>query len=297
MGNVKIYDDVNFDIQIEIKSEINEPIKFNSFYEEGNTLVLDIYDRIIFTNKTNIINVVEIIYPNKYNIIQKIPFEKENCLLFVYERFLIAGYDNYEFNVYTYNYNKYQEIDNSNFIKNMVLNECLLNMYYFEKHSFINWDFIIGRDADFLVKKTNKNKYKSYPIGYHEQYYMYSKNQIMFIEPSYIAFGDRLALIDLNKVKEEIEENNINIFLYSLLKKEEKLFFFSQYQNLDRELIIYIKEDSILKQGRAFIKNETLDIELLKERKDIKIDYFIRKDDLLFILFSGNISIFQFSNV
>ena len=84
MGNVKIYDDVNFDIQIEIKSEINEPIKLDSFYEEGNTLVLDIYDRIIFTNKTKIINVVEIIYPNKYNIIQKIPFEEEEeyCWLF-----------------------------------------------------------------------------------------------------------------------------------------------------------------------------------------------------------------------
>lgn len=50
-----------------------------------------------------------------------------------------------------------------------------MNMCYFEKHSFINWDFIIGRDADFLVKKTNKNKYKAYPIGYHEHYYLYSK--------------------------------------------------------------------------------------------------------------------------
>ncbi len=52
-----------------------------------------------------------------------------------------------------------------------------------------------------------------------------------------------------------------------------------------------------MKQGRAFIRDETLDIELLKERKDIKIDYLIRKDDLLFVLLSGNISIFQFSNV
>lgn len=119
----------------------------------------------------------------------------------------------------------------------------------------------------------------------------------MFIEPSYIAFGNRLALIDLNKVKEEIEKNNENILLYSLLMNRGKFFFLSQYQNLDRELIIYINKDSILKQGRAFIKDETLDIELLKKRKDIKIDYFIRKDDLLFILFSGNISIFQFSNV
>ena len=32
MGNVKIYDDVNFNMQIEIKSEINEPIKFSDFY-------------------------------------------------------------------------------------------------------------------------------------------------------------------------------------------------------------------------------------------------------------------------
>ena len=51
-----------------------------------------------------------------------------------------------------------------------------------------------------------------------------------------------------------------------------------------------------MKQGRAFIRDEALNIELLKERKDIKIDYFIWKDDLLFVLFSGNISIFQFSN-
>ena len=40
-----------------------------------------------------------------------------------------------------------------------------------------------------------------------------------------------------------------------------------------------------MKQGRAFIRNETLDIELLKERKDIKIDYLIRKDDLLFVYY------------
>ena len=299
MGNVKIYDDVNFNMQIEIKSEINEPIKFSNFYhfsEEGNTLVLDKYDRIIFTNKTNIINVVEIIYPNKYNIIQKIPFEKEYCCLFIYEKYLIATYDNYKFNVYSYNNSKYEEIDNTNFIKNLVLNERFMNMCYFEKYAFKDWEFIIGADADFLVKKTNKKKYKAYPIGYHDGYFNFSKNQILFIEPSYIAFGNRLALIDLNKVKEEIEENNANISLYSLLMKEE-VCFLSQYQNLDRELIIYINKDSILKQGRAFIKDETLDIELLKERKDIKIDYFIRKDDLLFILFSGNISIFQFSNV
>ena len=56
-----------------------------------------------------------------------------------YEKLLIAGYDNinYKFNVYTYNNNKYEEIDNANFIKNMVLNESLMNMCYFEKHSLI----------------------------------------------------------------------------------------------------------------------------------------------------------------
>ena len=163
MGNVKIYDDVNFNMQIEIKSEINEPIKFSNFYhfsEEGNTLVLDKYDRIIFTNKTNIINVVEIIYPNKYNIIQKIPFEKEYCCLFIYEKYLIATYDNYKFNVYSYNNSKYEEIDNTNFIKNLVLNERFMNMCYFEKYAFKDWEFIIGADADFLVKKTKKKNIK-----------------------------------------------------------------------------------------------------------------------------------------
>ena len=105
MGNVKIYDEGNFDIQIEIKSDINEPIEFDDYREKGNTLVLDKYDRIIFTDKTNFIYVTEIIYPNKYNIIQKIPFEKTHFWLFVYEKYLIAGYYNYEFNVYVYNTN------------------------------------------------------------------------------------------------------------------------------------------------------------------------------------------------
>ena len=118
----------------------------------------------------------------------------------------------------------------------------------------------------------------------------------MFIEPSYIVFGNRLAFIELNKVKEDIEENDNYITLYSLLMKE-PIYYFSQYHNLDRELIIYINKGSILKQDRESIKDETLNIELLKERKDIKVDYFIRKDDLLFILFSGNLFIFQFSNV
>ena len=31
MGNVKIYDELNFDMQIEIKSEINEPIEFGDY--------------------------------------------------------------------------------------------------------------------------------------------------------------------------------------------------------------------------------------------------------------------------
>ena len=86
----------------------------------------------------------------------------------------------------------------------------------------------------FFRQKTNKKKYKAYPIGYHEGYFTFSKNQILFIEPSYIAFGNRLALIDLNKVKEEIEENNANISLYSLLMNRGKFFFLSQYQNLNR---------------------------------------------------------------
>ena len=34
MGNVKIYDEGNFDIQIEIKSEINEPIEFDDYREK-----------------------------------------------------------------------------------------------------------------------------------------------------------------------------------------------------------------------------------------------------------------------
>ena len=136
------------------------------------------------------------------------------------KKYLIAGYYNYEFNIYVYKNNKYEEINNKDFIKNMVLNETLFNICYFEKYSFKDWDFIIGIDADFLVKKTDKKKYKAYPIGYHDSYYHFSKNRIMFIEPSYIAFCDKLALIDLNKVKEEIDENDKNFTLYSLLLKE-----------------------------------------------------------------------------
>ena len=242
MGNVKIYDEGNFDIQIEIKSEINEPIEFDDYREKGNTLVLDKYDRIIFTDKTNFIYVTEIIYPNKYNIIQKIPFEKTHFWLFVYEKYLIAGYYNYEFNAYVYNNDKYEEINNKDFIKNMVLNETLLNMCYFEKYSFKDWDFIIGIDTDFLVKKTDKKKFKAYPIGYHESYFNFFKNRILFIEPSYIAFCDKLTLIDLNRVKEEIDENDKYFTLHSILMKIEGCGLISQCQNLDRELIIYIKK-------------------------------------------------------
>ena len=158
------------------------------------------------------------------------------------KKYLIAGYYNYEFNAYVYNNDKYEEINNKDFIKNMVLNETLLNMCYFEKYSFKDWDFIIGIDTDFLVKKTDKKKFKAYPIGYHESYFNFFKNRILFIEPSYIAFCDKLTLIDLNRVKEEIDENDKYFTLHSILMKIEGCGLISQCQNLDRELIIYIKK-------------------------------------------------------
>ena len=93
---------------------------------------------------------------------------------------------------------------------------------------------------------SDKKKFKAYPIGYHESYFNFFKNRILFIEPSYIAFCDKLALIDLNRVKEEIDENDKYFTLHSILMKIEGFGLISQCQNLDRELIIYIKEDSIL---------------------------------------------------
>lgn len=303
MGNIKIYDEMKFELILEIKSEEKEPLNFGHF-EGGKTLVLDENDRIIFTNRNKIINIAEIIYPNKYNIIQKIKIKK-HCWLFIYENYLIAGHEEYIFSVYSYKNNQYEEVDSINFKNNLVYEDLCLNLCYFENHFFKDWNLIFGIDGDFLYKKKTK-KYKTYPIGYHDHYFAFDKNQIMFFEPSFVVFGDKLFIINLNKIKkdededEKMEPNEDGPYIYSLMSKKGNYLDFDfplklfQYQNLDKKSIIYIKGDSILGQSNACIKDGSLNLKLSKERNDIKVDYFIRKDDLLFVLFSGDLFIYQF---
>ena len=130
---------------------------------------------------------------------------------------------------------------------------------------------------------------------------------MVIFEPSYIIIGNNEILLDLKKIEDEKKGEKTFTGISSLsLKKnaiiEEKDNYFynmtqqSCYQNLNENSFIYLNFSSHLKQFNVKASKSDFKITLFKEREDIKGHFFIKKDDLLFVLKDKDLLVYQFSN-
>ena len=126
----------------------------------------------------------------------------------------------------------------------------------------------------------------------------FHKNQKVLIEPSYLILGDSEILVNLDKYGYEIYgfiqkaafKNDENLYLYNFEGKNFRIC----YENLSNSSFIYLNDNSFLSQI-DIIKNENyFDLKLNEKREDIKGNYFLRNEDILFILSKNKISIYHF---
>jgi len=127
----------------------------------------------------------------------------------------------------------------------------------------------------------------------------FHKNQKVIIEPSYLILGDSELLINLDNynhkedygfIQKAAFKNNDNLYYYNIAGEDFRIC----YENLSNSSFIYLNDNSFLSQI-DIIKNESdFDLKLIEKREDIKGNYFLRNEDILFILSKNKISIYHF---
>ena len=158
------------------------------------------------------------------------------------------------------------------------------------------------------IKKIKKKKFIKFDPDEINGYFY--RNQMVTFGPSYIIIGNEEILLDLKKLKEikdEKEEEFFSSGISSLSLKKNSIIEVkdyyndimrqqSCYQNLNENSFIYLNFLSHLKQFNVKASQSDFEIKLFKEREDINGQFFIKKDDLLFVLKGKDLLIYQFSN-
>ena len=114
------------------------------------------------------------------------------------------------------------------------------------------------------------------------------RNQILFIEPSYIILGNEQIILNLNN---EEEDKKIEGIPFTDENKEMDYQRQSCYKNLNKNSFICL--DNYLKQFNIINENK---VKLFGIREDIKGQFFEIKDKLLFILNKKQLLIYEFNN-
>ena len=309
LDNVKVYDSDNFTPKISIQKANKIEDEDSLSLENFPILCCNEENKIIF-NEKHTINIVDIDNLDEYQIIQKIENNWINYIFSIDNYIIGTNYDepqppNECVYVYKKNLEKYSLVDRNVF-------ERSYNSFYFEKLYFKDWEIYFWNSSARImfgldIKKKIKKKFiKFYPDEINGYFY---RNQMVTFEPSYIIIGNEEILLDLKKIKEikdEKEEKFFSSGISSLsLKKNaiiEEIGYYdnmrqkSCYQNLNENSFIYLNFSSHLKQFNVKASKSDFEIQLFKEREDINGHFFIKKDDLLFVLKGKDLLIYQFSN-
>ena len=308
LDNVKVYDSDNFTPKISIqkanKIEDEDSLSIGNF----PSLCCNEENQIIFKEK-HTINIVDIDNLDEYQIIQKI---ENNWIKYIFsiDNYIIGtNYDepqppNECVYVYKKHLEKYSLVDRNVF-------ECSYDAFYFEKLYFKDWEIYFWNSSartmfGLDIKKIKKKKFIKFDPDEINGYFY--RNQMVTFGPSYIIIGNEEILLDLKKLKEIKDEKEEEFFSSgtSLSLKtnaiiEGKYFYNNMrqqscYQNLNEKSFIYLNFSSHLKQFNVKASKSDFEIQLFKEREDINGQFFIKKDDLLFVLKGKDLLIYQFSN-
>ena len=309
LDNVKVYDSDNFTPKISIqkanKIEDEDSLSIGNF----PSLCCNEENQIIFKEK-HTINIVDIDNLDEYQIIQKIENNWINYIFSIDNYIIGTNYDepqppNECVYVYKKHLEKYSLVDRNVF-------ECSYDAFYFEKLYFKDWEIYFWNSSartmfGLDIKKIKKKKFIKFDPDEINGYFY--RNQMVTFGPSYIIIGNEEILLDLKKLKEikdEKEEEFFSSGISSLSLKtnaiiEEKDFYNNMrqqscYQNLNEKSFIYLNFSSHLKQFNVKASKSDFEIQLFKEREDINGQFFIKKDDLLFVLKGKDLLIYQFSN-
>ena len=309
LDNVKVYDSDNFTPKISIQKANKIEDEDSLSIEKFPILCCNEENKIIFKEK-HTINIVDIDNLDEYQIIQKI---ENNWIKYIFsiDNYIIGtNYDepqppNECVYVYKKNLEKYSLVNRNVF-------ECSYDSFYFEKLYFKDWEIYFWNSSartmfGLDIKKIKKKKFIKFDPDEINGYFY--RNQMVTFGPSYIIIGNEEILLDLKKLKEikdEKEEEFFSSGISSLSLKtnaiiEEKDFYNNMrqqscYQNLNEKSFIYLNFSSHLKQFNVKASKSDFEIQLFKEREDINGQFFIKKDDLLFVLKGKDLLIYQFSN-
>ena len=313
------------DTYINLKNEEGTSL-YENYYKIGCT-----NDNELFFYAKNSIFIV-LIFEKEYKIMQQLPFEYFNCPnLYLYENKIILS-ELYRLKEFEKKGNEYVLINEFNTTHTDDYSGSLYKEKFEFGDSFIeinNWtsrqyiEIHKINKKDSLDSKNSKHKkledkeekfdkeYISEPFRLkkfdsddkNEIFFMcpgtFHKNQKVLIEPSYLILGDSEILIDLDKyghqksygfIQMAAFNNDDNLYLYNCAGKNFRI----SYENLSNSSFIYLNDNSFLSQI-DIIKNENdFNLKLIEKREDIKGNYFLRKEDVLFILSKNKIIIYHF---
>ena len=294
-SNINIYSKINFKVEIEINYSSLPDTYIKLINDEGFTLYKNYYklgctnDNELFFYAKNCIFIV-LINKYEYEIIQQFPFEHFNCPnLYLYENnIILSDYNNLK--EYEKKENKYK------LVNEYISNNCAdsSGTLYKEKFKFQDSTIIINnwtnRQWIFLDKINKLNDEKKdgfcFPGLFH-------KNQKVFISPSHLILGDYESLISLEKYVHKIDDEIIQKIAFN--KKDNSIHtdYFDRknnvnYENLSNSSFIYLRGDTFLSQINI------IDFSVNARREDIRGNFFIRKEELLFILSGNKINVYHF---
>ena len=303
--NIKIYNKKNFKVEIEI-NQSDLPDTYANINSNNRAYTEEIHHKLGCTNDNelffyskNCIFIV-IISPKEYNIIQQFPFENYNFPnLYLYKDKIILS-DLNSFKEFTKEENEYRLTNE--FISHNIENSCEFSYKEIFKYndSIIKVMNMNSRVTMSLYKISQNDNNENIKGGWFDGLGYFHKNQKVFIEPSYLIIGDSEILFNLDNLN--IEYNIIQKKAFKdNSEKIQREFPYNYdndvaicYENLSESSFIYLNSGSYLSQINIIKNDNNFDLNIVGRREDIKGNYFIRKDDILFILSGDTIKIFSF---
>lgn len=279
---IRIYDEVDFNPQIIIKN--NEKIT-DGFYH------LVSIDNFLVVATDDYIKLIKIINSNDYDIINKFSIKPD----------------------YPSSWSSIYIIDNKIYFNNSCIEKIgkeficrkseIGSLLYMEKCKFMDWNIKFWTEEKehsfiHLIAEKN-NEIKEYITSYFTM--SLTRNQKLFIEPSYVILGEDEILFDLNENVGEyshIINKDKKVIQKKAFNKTEKDFEYLDnsnfYQKLNKNSFIHLNKNSYLNQIEIIENESSFDFKIIKKREDIKGQFFILEGKKLFVLNENKIFVYQF---
>ena len=266
------------------KKEKRKKKKKYKYYEEYK-LACTNYNELVFI-ANEIINIAIILNATEYKITQKLKVDDSPIRLSILDNKICCIYSYFEgyFLLFEKKGNEYKQIKETQCINGNILT-CR------ENFKFKNWEIELARYRGMMFLSINRSDFRFAAGG------NFKRNQKLFIEPSFLILGDLEVLINLEKLKKKDfkykpNEYTIRKATFMKVKEERPKIKNICYENLNDSSFLYLDEGSYLYQ--ILFGEKKFDFKISEKREDIRGFFFIRKDNLLFILNKKKINIYHF---